>query len=181
MEEEQIKRKKVGKHSAGKEKIKKQKGKKGRIIKIILIVILVIIIALGIVAGTFINGKLSKINFQDLDENDLGTNDDIYSEIEGLTKKEYDQVINIMLLGSDSKDMSDTYGGNSDAMMIISVNPKYSLNLVVAIVSETKLFVPVKILSFAIFRHPVITANFSAELSFNASLNIAFITSNISL
>ena len=37
MEEEQIKRKKVGKHSAGKEKIKKQKGKKGRIIKIILI------------------------------------------------------------------------------------------------------------------------------------------------
>ena len=31
MEEEQIKRKKVGKHSAGKEKIKKQKGKKGRI------------------------------------------------------------------------------------------------------------------------------------------------------
>ena len=61
------------------------------------------------------------------------------------------------------------------------VNPKYSLNLVVAIVSETKLFVPVKILSFAIFRHPVITANFSAELSFNAALNIAFITSNISL
>lgn len=51
MEEEPIKRKKTGKHSAGKEKTKKQKGKKGKIIKIILIVILVIIIALGIVAG----------------------------------------------------------------------------------------------------------------------------------
>ena len=137
MEEEQIKRKKVGKHSAGKEKIKKQKGKKGRIIKIFLIVILVIIIALGIVAGTFINGKLSKINFQELDENDLGTNDDIYSEIEGLTKKEYDQVVNIMLLGSDSKDMSDTYGGNSDAMMIISVNPKYKSIKLISIPRDT--------------------------------------------
>ena len=137
MEEEQEKRKKTGKHSVGKEQNKKQKGKKGRIIKIILIVILVIIIALGIVAGTFINGKLSKINFQDLDENDLGTNDDIYSEIEGLTKKEYDQVINIMLLGSDSKDMSDTYGGNSDAMMIISVNPKYKSIKLISIPRDT--------------------------------------------
>ena len=137
MEEEQIKRKKLGKHSTGKEKIKRQKGKKSKIIKITLIVILVIIIVLGIVAGTFINNKLSKINFQQLDENDLGTNDDIYSEIEGLTKKEYNQVINIILLGSDSKDMSDTYGGNSDAMIIISVNPKYKSIKLISIPRDT--------------------------------------------
>ena len=49
------------------------------------------------------------------------------------------------------------------------------------IVSDTKLFVPVKILSLAIFRHPVMTANFNEELSFKAVLSKPFIISNISL
>ena len=49
----------------------------------------------------------------------------------------------------------------------------------IEIVSETKLFVPVKILSLAIFRHPVITANFKDELSFNAVLIKTLISSNI--
>lgn len=128
---------KVGKHSASREERKNRKGKKGKAIKIILLIILIIIIIVGIVAGTFINGKLSKVNFQDLDENNLGTNDDLYSETEGLTKKEYDQVINIMLLGSDSKDMDNTYGGNSDAMMIISVNPKYKSIKLISIPRDT--------------------------------------------
>ena len=42
-----------------------------------------------------------------------------------------------MLLGSDSKDMSDTYGGNSDAMMIISVNPKYKSIKLISIPRDT--------------------------------------------
>ena len=46
-----------------------------------------------------------------------------------------------------------------------SYDPKYSFNRVSEIVSETKLFVPVKILSFAILRHPVNTANFKESLS----------------
>ena len=99
MEEEPIKINKNGKHSVSKKERKNKKSKKGKILKIILLILIIIVLAVGIVAGTFINGKLSKIKFQDLDENDLGTNDDIYSEIEGLTKKEYDKVINIMLLG----------------------------------------------------------------------------------
>ena len=132
MEEEVTKINKKGKHSENlkekKVKSKKKnfknpeetkKRKKGKVIKIVLIVVLVIIIALGIVIGTFVNGKLSKINFQKLDENNLEINDNMYEETEGLSQKEYDQVINIMLLGSDSKDMNDTYGGNSDAMIIV--------------------------------------------------------------
>ena len=51
----------------------------------------------------------------------------------------------------------------------------------IEIVSETKLFVPVKILSFAIFRQPVTTANSSTELSFNDILSIVFRTSIISV
>lgn len=137
MEEETIKRNKNGKHSENKKERKNKKSRKGKILKILLLILIIIVLAVGIGAGTLINGKLSKIKFQDLDENDLGTNDDIYSEIEGLTKKEYDKVINIMLLGSDSKDMNDTYSGNSDAMMIISVNPKYKSIKLISIPRDT--------------------------------------------
>lgn len=150
MEEEITKINKKGKHSENlkekKVKSKKKnfknpeetkKRKKGKVIKIVLIVVLVIIIALGIVIGTFVNGKLSKINFQKLDENNLEINDNMYEETEGLSQKEYDQVINIMLLGSDSKDMNDTYGGNSDAMIIISINPKYKSIKLISIPRDT--------------------------------------------
>jgi len=92
---------------------------------------------LGIVIGTFVNEKLSKINFQKLDENNLEINDNMYEETEGLSQKEYDQVINIMLLGSDSKDMNDTYGGNSDAMIIVSINPKYKSIKLISIPRDT--------------------------------------------
>lgn len=150
MEEEITKINKKGKHSENlkekKVKSKKKnfknpeetkKRKKGKVIKIVLIVVLVIIIALGIVIGTFVNGKLSKINFQKLDENNLEINDNMYEETEGLSQKEYDQVINIMLLGSDSKDMNDTYGGNSDAMIIVSINPKYKSIKLISIPRDT--------------------------------------------
>lgn len=131
---------KKGKHTENKKenkKEKKQKSKKGKVIKIILIILLIIIISLAIVAGTFINGKLSKINFKEVDENNIGINENMYSEIEGLTQKEYDQVINIMLLGSDSKNMDDTYEGNSDAMIIISINPKYKSIKLISIPRDT--------------------------------------------
>lgn len=150
MEEEITKINKKGKHSENlkekKVKSKKKnfknpeetkKRKKGKVIKIVLIVVLVIIIALGIVIGTFVNEKLSKINFQKLDENNLEINDNMYEETEGLSQKEYDQVINIMLLGSDSKDMNDTYGGNSDAMIIVSINPKYKSIKLISIPRDT--------------------------------------------
>ncbi len=128
---------KKGKHSESKKENKKQKSKKGKIIKIILLTIIVLIIIAAIVAGTFIHGKLSKINFQEIDENNIGINENMYSETEGLTQKEYDQVINIMLLGSDSKNMDNTYSGNSDAMIIISINPKYKSIKLISIPRDT--------------------------------------------
>ena len=150
MEEEITKINKKGKHleNLKEKKVKSKKKnfknpeetkkrKKGKVIKIVLIVVLVIIIALGIVIGTFVNEKLSKINFQKLDENNLEINDKMYEETEGLSQKEYDQVINIMLLGSDSKDMNDTYGGNSDAMIIVSINPKYKSIKLISIPRDT--------------------------------------------
>ena len=129
MEEEQ--KVKNGKHS------KHAKTKMNKWLKIVLILLAIIIVASGILAGKFVWDKLSKINFQDLDENNLSINDELYSDIEGLTKKEYDSVINIFLIGSDSRDMSNQYAGNSDANMIISVNPKYKSIKLISIPRDT--------------------------------------------
>lgn len=115
----------------------KEKKKMSRWLKIVIILLIIIILAGVILAGKFVADKLARINFQDLDEDNLALNDDLYSEVEGLTKKEYNQVINILLLGSDSKDMSNQYAGNSDAIMIISVNPKYKSIKLISIPRDT--------------------------------------------
>jgi len=99
--------------------------------------LLIIILLAIILVSKFVGDSLSKIHFKDLDEGNLGINTEVYSEIEGLTKKEYDQVVNILLLGSDSKDMSDQYDGNSDAIMIISINPKFKSIKLISIPRDT--------------------------------------------
>jgi len=129
MKEEQ--KVKHGKHS------KHAKTKMSKWLKIVLILLVIIIVASGILIGKFGWDKISKINFRDLDENNLAINDELYSEIEGLTQKEYDRVINIFLIGSDSRDMSNQYSGNSDANMIISVNPKYKSIKLISIPRDT--------------------------------------------
>lgn len=122
-------------------KEKHAKKRKKTWLKIILILILIIIISAGILIGKIANDKLSKIDFKQIDEADLGINEDLQSEIEGLSQKDYDQVINILLLGSDSKDMDNTYGGNSDAMIIVSVNPKYKSVKLISIPRDTAAYI----------------------------------------
>lgn len=130
MEEEKVSKK--GKHA---------KKKMNKWLKVVLILLLVIVLSAIILAGKFIGDKLAKINFKDLNEAELSLNDNLYSEVEGLTKKEYDQVINIVLLGSDSKDMSDQYSGNSDAIMIVSINPKYKSIKLISIPRDTAAYI----------------------------------------
>ena len=105
--------------------------------KIIISLVVIIMILIAILVSKFVGDRLSKIHFKDLDEGNLGINNEVYSEVEGLTKKEYDQVVNILLLGSDSKDMSNQYDGNSDAIMIISINPKYKSIKLISIPRDT--------------------------------------------
>lgn len=128
-----------------KEKIEKHaKHEKKRMntwLKVVLILLLIIIITAGILIAKIANDKLSKINFKDVDDTDLEINEDLQSEIEGLSKKDYDKVINILLLGSDSKNMDDTYGGNSDAMIIVSINPKYKSIKLISIPRDTAAYI----------------------------------------
>ena len=116
---------------------KKQKTNIGKWIKIVLIILISIILVIAIFVTKFINDKLSKVNFQKLDEKNLGINENLYDELEGITKEEYKEVINILLLGSDSKDMSNQYAGNSDAIMIISINPNYKTIKLISIPRDT--------------------------------------------
>lgn len=115
----------------------KQKRNIGKWIKIVLIILISIILVIAIFVTKFINDKLSKVNFQELDEKNLGINENLYDELEGITKEEYKEVINILLLGSDSKDMSNQYAGNSDAIMIISINPNYKTIKLISIPRDT--------------------------------------------
>lgn len=131
MKEKTEKAEKTGKHG------KHAKKKMSSWLKVILILILIIIVAGGILIGKLVSDKFSKINFKDINEEELEINENLQSEIEGLSKKDYDKVINILLLGSDSKDMDDTYGGNSDAMIIVSINPKYKSIKLISIPRDT--------------------------------------------
>lgn len=132
--EEQIKENKPKRGKHAKNKINKW-------IKVVLILLVVIILLVLILAGKFIGDKLAKIKFQDLDESNLEINENLYSEVTGLSQKEYNQVINIVLLGSDSKDMSDQYAGNSDAIMIISINPKFKSIKLISIPRDTAAYI----------------------------------------
>lgn len=125
--------KKHAKHAA-KKKINKW-------LKVVLILLLVIVLSGIILVSKFIGDKLAKIKFQELDEKNLEINENLYNELEGITKKEYDDVINFVLLGSDSKDMTDTYSGNSDAIIIISINPKYKSIKLISIPRDTAAYI----------------------------------------
>lgn len=132
------------KNNKQKKNSKKEKNAKKKIskwLKVVLVLLLVIILSAVILVSKFIGDKLSKITFKDLDEADLEINEDLYSEIEGLTQEEYDQVMNFVLLGSDSKDMDDTYSGNSDAIIIISINPKYKSIKLISIPRDTAAYI----------------------------------------
>lgn len=131
-----------GHETRGKKIKKNQKSKGWLIAKIIIAVTIIIILGIFVGAGTFVGMKLAKIKFQDLNEEDLSINKELYSEVEGiLTQKEYDNVINILLLGSDSRDVNNTYSGNSDAIMIISINPKFKSVKLISIPRDTAAYI----------------------------------------
>lgn len=89
---------------------KKQRRKKKLIIFIIEIVVLLLL--LGVL---FVALKLLKINREGLDTENLGINEDIDSDLlSGYT--------NIALFGLDNRDTGNYDGGNSDCIMIASIN-----------------------------------------------------------
>ena len=115
--------------------------------KIILsVIIAVIVIMIGVLVAVFINDKLDLIQYseegwtgdenysEEFEENEFEAMHDVSdaASLDDLLKKWYnlegsimdqDYVINVLLLGIDGKN-GVKYGGNSDSMILVSINKK---------------------------------------------------------
>ena len=104
-------------HTAGKSR--KQK-------KILLLVVEFVIILLLAIA-LFITTKLSKIEKNKIDMNDVSINDDLYDE----TKESMAHYKTIALFGLDNRSNGSLSKGNSDVIMLANIDTKqHTINLV---------------------------------------------------
>ena len=113
---------------------KKKKMNKGlKIFLIILLVLLIIIVGLGVAGYTFVNGKIGKMQKEDIDTTAVGINEETKQELKGYR--------NIALLGIDSR--ADDYGlGNrSDCMMIASINQETNEIKLISVYRDTYVYV----------------------------------------
>ncbi len=104
----------------------------------IVFIIIIILILAGILAAHFyIKSKFDKMQFKELDEDDLGiaANNDIPKvNIENITK--------FVIFGSDSRDENNSYSGRSDTIIIVVINNlNKSVNLI-SIPRDTYVDVP---------------------------------------
>ena len=113
---------------------KKKKMNKGlKIFLIILLVLVIIIVGLGVAGYTFVNGKIGKMQKENIDTKAVGINEETKQELKGYR--------NIALLGIDSR--ADDYGlGNrSDCMMIASINQETSEIKLISVYRDTYVYV----------------------------------------
>lgn len=108
---EKVKKEKTMKKSTEPKK-KMSKGKK------IAIIIISILLLFAIIFGILLyiaSSTLGKIGYEDLDQSQLGLNNELYDEVSSnITKSEFNSIKNIALFGID--------GGRSDTIMIASIN-----------------------------------------------------------
>jgi len=111
--------------------------------KIILgvVILIILIIAITIFAITM---TLSNRMKSDIDVSDLDVNANLYEEVNeyGITKKEFDEIINIAFFGSDSRDLSNMKAGRADTIMVVSVNPNKKSVKLISIPRDTYVNVP---------------------------------------
>lgn len=114
-------------------KRKKKMNKGLKIFLIILLVLVILIAAAGIAGYTFVNGKIGKMQKENIDTTAVGINED--------TKEELKDYRNIALLGIDSR--ADDYGlGNrSDCIIIASLNQETNAVKLISVYRDTYVYV----------------------------------------
>lgn len=85
---------------------------------ILIIAIVLIVISLLAIVGVF--WAMNKVNFQGLDEANLGINGELYKGLP-ISKEEYDSVSNVLLIASDSETWYATEA-HADVIMLLSIN-----------------------------------------------------------
>ena len=114
-------------------KNQKKKHKRLRIFLIIILIIVIIISGLVLAGYGFVNGKINKVQKENIDVEEIGINEETSKQLEGYR--------NIALLGIDSR--ADDYGlGNrSDCMIIASINEKTNEVKLISVYRDTYLYV----------------------------------------
>ncbi|MCI7108444.1 MAG: LCP family protein [Lachnospiraceae bacterium] len=96
---------------------KRRKKKKSR--KLIMFIFEILLLAVLLLAAYFV-GMVNRIDFQNMDESEAGINEDLdantLNSLEGYT--------NIALFGLDNRSSNNYDSGNSDVIMIASINNK---------------------------------------------------------
>ena len=113
---------------------KEKKMNKGlKIFLIILLVLVIFILGLGVAGYTFVNGKIGKMQKENIDTTAVGINEETKQELKGYR--------NIALLGIDSR--ADDYGlGNrSDCMIIASINQETNAVKLISVYRDTYVYV----------------------------------------
>ena len=113
---------------------KKKKMNKGlKIFLIILLVLVIFILGLGVAGYTFVNGKIGKMQKENIDTTAVGINEETKQELKGYR--------NIALLGIDRR--ADDYGlGNrSDCMIIASINQETNAVKLISVYRDTYVYV----------------------------------------
>ena len=114
-------------------KNQKKKHKRLRIFLIIILIIVIIISGLVLAGYGFVNGKINKVQKENIDVEEIGINEETSKQLEGYR--------NIALLGIDSR--ADDYGlGNrSDCMIIASINEKTNEVKLISVYRYTYVYV----------------------------------------
>lgn len=110
--------------------------------KVLFIIFLIILAILGVFVG-ILYSKFSNLNIQDIDKNNLGINDDLYSRISSdITESEFKNIRNFVLFGIDTQSAGDGqdeagFIGRTDTIIIISINPKFKSIKLISIPRDT--------------------------------------------
>ena len=98
----------------------------------IIVSIILIIFLIGIAVGyNFINSKLNKINYEEIDENEIEVTEEVKEELSGYR--------NVVLFGIDD---ADGYTGRSDCIIIFSIDQKTKNVKMTSIYRDTYVEVP---------------------------------------
>ncbi len=113
---------------------KKKKMNKGlKIFLIILLILFIIVAGLGVAGYTFVNGKIGKMQKENIDTTAVGINEETKQELKGYR--------NIALLGIDSRVDDYGLGNRSDCMMIASINQETNEIKLISVYRDTYVYV----------------------------------------
>lgn len=116
------------------EQVRKKKMNKGLKIFLTIILILVILIVGVLTAGySFVNGKLGKMQRENIDTTAVGITEEISKSLKGYR--------NIALLGIDSRADDYSLGNRSDCIIIASLNEKTNEIKLISVYRDTYVYV----------------------------------------